>query len=81
MTKCLIHKQWKNWLYLEELNLLPLIIKQKLELLDYLIDGERLLPAVVGVEGFSDGNSLDIRDIAFSVCPNTFKVLWNKIVP
>ena len=53
---------------------LPLNIKQKLEFSNQLIDGERLLPAIVRVTSFLADKPLDFYDTTFSVSPSLFKV-------
>ena len=77
----LIHQRQKNLVYLEKYKLrffcfkqLPLNTKQKFEFLYHLIDGERLLPAVVGVVIFSADKPLDVHDTFFPVSPSLFKV-------
>ena len=46
---------------------LPLNIKQKLEFSNQLIDGERLLPAIVRVTSFLADKPLDFYDTAVEV--------------
>ena len=53
---------------------LPLNIKQKFGFSYHLIDGERLLSVVIGVESFLTDKPLDFHDTTFSVSPSSFKV-------
>ena len=55
------------------LNIFPQIIK-KIEFPYHLIDGQRLLPAAVGVISFSVDKPLDFHDTIFSGSPSLFKV-------
>ena len=53
---------------------LSLNMKQEFEFMYHLIDGERLLSAVVGVASVSADKHLDFHDVIFPVSASLFKV-------